>query len=506
MKVSVILTSYNHEAYIGESIESILQQTFEDFELLIYDDGSSDHSMDVIASYSDPRIRVIANPFNRGTGIIEYVVKNYAKGELVAVAHSDDYWEKDKLEKQVRYLAEHAEVAAVFTHVHVVGEDGTSYTDADGFYHHIFEQKNRSRYAWLRTFFYEGNCLCHPSVLIRRSAYEEFDMFPTALRQIPDFYMWIRLCLNREIYILEEKLSDFRVRRSERNTSAFRKDTSIRSSIEVHLILDQFLNLQDYDSFLRVFPEAKQFADPHSFIVRYAFARVCLLDDAPNYKKAYGLQLLYGLLQDEEQRAILEKTYQFGIRDFFALTGRSDVYGLYPNAYENCCSLYYDTGEGYSDQNRCFVSYELWMNPQTVQLCFQSPVPKGVCVKKLRMDPIEGEFVRCRLLEVKVNGREAVCTPLNALESRADGECFLTTDPNYEICTEAAEMETVELSFELERIPMQQVSRKMEEERVERRKELDHLNASVFQLQKEVEFRGRWFWRLRRRFGRNDPC
>ncbi|MBR3745689.1 MAG: glycosyltransferase family 2 protein, partial [Selenomonadaceae bacterium] len=106
-KVSVILTSYNHAAYISAAIESVLNQTFTDFELLIVDDGSTDNSREIIKQYNDPRIKFFLYEKNRGPVIaIDDALKS-AHGKYIAVHHSDDLWTLDKLARQVEFLDTH---------------------------------------------------------------------------------------------------------------------------------------------------------------------------------------------------------------------------------------------------------------------------------------------------------------------------------------------------------------------------------------------------------------
>ena len=153
MKVSIVLTSYNHERYIKESIESVLSQTFKDFELIIVDDCSNDNSWEIIESYTDPRIKAIRNSRNLRTEGVKRAIMNVASGEYIAIHHSDDLWKTDKLEKQVKFMEEEPEVSACFTWAEPIDEDGTPYQEENGFYYDVFEQPNRTRYEWLNYFF-----------------------------------------------------------------------------------------------------------------------------------------------------------------------------------------------------------------------------------------------------------------------------------------------------------------------------------------------------------------
>lgn len=97
--VTVLLTSYNHGDYIRGSIESILNQTFKDFELYIIDDCSSDNSWDIIQEYKDDRIIAIRHEKNEG-GCTTRALYSGFKGKYFAMAHCDDMWELDKLESK----------------------------------------------------------------------------------------------------------------------------------------------------------------------------------------------------------------------------------------------------------------------------------------------------------------------------------------------------------------------------------------------------------------------
>ena len=132
-KVSIGIPSYNHEKYISETIESILNQTFQDFEIIITDDGSSDNSLDVIKSISDPRIKLFVFDENQGAcKAVNNCIKN-SRGEYFAYVSSDDVWDKDKLEKQVKFLDENPHFPAVFTKVNIIDEDGKEFIDKNHF-------------------------------------------------------------------------------------------------------------------------------------------------------------------------------------------------------------------------------------------------------------------------------------------------------------------------------------------------------------------------------------
>jgi Glycosyltransferases involved in cell wall biogenesis len=124
-KVSVVLTSYNHEKYIKEAIDSVLNQTYTDFELIIWDDASTDNSWNIINCYNDKRIIKFRNEYNRrAVYAINNSISEVAKGEYIAIHHSDDVWEPAKLKKQVEFLDNNQGCGAVFTAASIIDDNG----------------------------------------------------------------------------------------------------------------------------------------------------------------------------------------------------------------------------------------------------------------------------------------------------------------------------------------------------------------------------------------------
>ncbi|MBT7038657.1 MAG: glycosyltransferase, partial [Bacteroidetes bacterium] len=257
-KVSVILPSYNHEKYLNEAIDSVLKQTFLDFDLILWDDASTDSSWSIIKGYSDTRIRAYKNkPEQRGFPS-RRIISEFPTSDYIAIHHSDDIWEPEKLEKQVAYLDENPDVGAVFTRAKLIDEDGLLFEDKSHPYYSVFEEPNRTRYEWLYHFFYKGNALCHPSVLIRKECYQEVGLYRYGMAQLPDFDMWVRLAMKYEIHVMPEKLIRFRIHRDESNSSGNRSDTRIRIQFEYLQVLENYREILSYSELVKIFPLAKK--------------------------------------------------------------------------------------------------------------------------------------------------------------------------------------------------------------------------------------------------------
>jgi len=102
--VSVVLPTYNRAHLVGGAIQSVLDQTYRDFEIIVVDDGSSDNTEEVIKSFSDPRIRYVRHQENRGGSAARNTGIKLAKGEFIAFQDSDDEWLSEKLDKQIKTI------------------------------------------------------------------------------------------------------------------------------------------------------------------------------------------------------------------------------------------------------------------------------------------------------------------------------------------------------------------------------------------------------------------
>jgi glycosyltransferase involved in cell wall biosynthesis len=123
--VSVIMPVYNVERYLAQSIDSVLAQTFQDFELIIVDDGATDGSASIYSAYDDPRIRIIRQK-NRGLAGARNTGIRSAKGAFIGLLDSDDIWRPDKLEKHIAHLCSRPDVGVSYSASEFIDEHGQS--------------------------------------------------------------------------------------------------------------------------------------------------------------------------------------------------------------------------------------------------------------------------------------------------------------------------------------------------------------------------------------------
>src|SRR5262249_8384172 len=205
--VSIVVTSYNYAHYIGQTIASVLAQTYDNWELIISDDASTDNSLEVIHSFTDPRITVIASETNEG-GASAYA-KAYAlcHGKFFTSLDSDDYIVLSKLEKQVQYLEKHPDVDIVGTCVLEVDATGRSLGDSaphQSWFNQGLDLNQPDHWIW-------QNHLCHSSALIRKAFHDRVGLTNPNLPYTGDYEFWVRcLIAGGHFHVLPEKLTYYR--------------------------------------------------------------------------------------------------------------------------------------------------------------------------------------------------------------------------------------------------------------------------------------------------------
>ena len=321
MKVSVLIASYNHENYVEDAIESVLGQTCTDFEIVLTDDASTDRTFELAQRAGGARINGVRAAANRGGSVTLNDCIARASGSYLAVLNSDDFFAPDKLRRQVEILDARPEVAAVFTHAGLVDEQGLAHPAGSA---NVFRQANRSRHAWLRRFFFEGNCLCHPSLMIRREVYSALGTYDPRYAQLPDFDMWIRICMQHEIHVIEEPLTHFRLRACGANANNSKPETLARIAWEYDQVIQHFKTPLPYEEFAATFPDLSLRKDEWNFAApRSALAKLAI--DVPNLAhRRLALELLHQLF-GELGADEMERRFGLPLNWFLQLTGTLNI-------------------------------------------------------------------------------------------------------------------------------------------------------------------------------------
>jgi glycosyltransferase involved in cell wall biosynthesis len=198
-KVTVLMPVYNGEKYLKEAVDSILDQSFKDYEFLIIDDGSTDGSGEIIKSYADPRIKVLENGENLGLVTTLNKGIELARGEFIARMDCDDVSLPERLEKQVRFMDSRLDVGVCGTWLRKIGSahDVVSYP---------VEDKD------IRWFLTINSMFAHPSVMLRHDLLTNHNLrYDANFPHAEDYELWTRIAKYCRLANLPEVLLLYRI-------------------------------------------------------------------------------------------------------------------------------------------------------------------------------------------------------------------------------------------------------------------------------------------------------
>ena len=237
--VSIIMPNYNGAKYIKETLDSVLTQTYTNWEVLFVDDYSSDNSIDLVNSYNEPRFKVFRNEKNKGAAASRNYALREAKGKWIAFLDADDLWLPDKLEKQLEFMTKN------------------DYHFSCTSYEHIDENSNSS-----------GVKVVSPKKIGRRKMYRYcylgcltvmYDAELVGLIQVDerlksrnDYAMWLKVSKHCVCYYLDKVLAKYRIRTNSLSHSGLKK--SIRNQYRLFRIGENMCAVRAlYHTFVNLF-------------------------------------------------------------------------------------------------------------------------------------------------------------------------------------------------------------------------------------------------------------
>lgn len=308
-KVSIVCRTYNHAKFIGYAINSVLAQTFQDFELVISDDCSSDDTVKIIESYKDTRIRLLKNKTNMGVVANLNKVLGATRGEYIAILDGDDFYDSQKLEKQVNFLDNNYEFGAVFSYIGFVDKEnkqcGSSLAE-------LINRPSKSRAEMLAEHFFHQNFLAFPTEMFRR----KFLMaFPENLIAMGDQNFHIHILLNAPIKVLEEPLTFYRILNDGSQTSTW--FTTLSNEIEKFFILDNYLHLKDLHLFEGIFKgHYEEYGEPTIEAIPYFVARIA---QSVSHLSPWGHYSLSKLFSSQSYFNYISQEYGLLYKDYVEL-------------------------------------------------------------------------------------------------------------------------------------------------------------------------------------------
>ena len=197
--VSVVIPTYNRKGVVERAISSVLGQTYQNFEILVVDDGSSDGTETALAHFrEDPRFHYEYQK-NKGQSAARNKAINAASGELIAFLDSDNFWKNDKLERQLTYWNDHKDFDILYSEGMTVDLSGN-----------VIEENapvtNRPTGNILKTLM-QWNCVTNNTVLVPKRCFQEMGGFNESLRIAEDYDLWLRFATRYTFIFHPEKVT-----------------------------------------------------------------------------------------------------------------------------------------------------------------------------------------------------------------------------------------------------------------------------------------------------------
>lgn len=239
--VSIIVPNYNHARFLPQRLDSILTQTFADFELIILDDASSDNSCEIIAGYlTDPRVRFHPNTKNSGSPFPQWNRGvSLARGEFVWIAESDDFAETDFLAALVPILREQPKLGFVYCQSRLVDEHGKGSNTFENWTADLDSQRwkssfvNDGRHECANFLIWKNTVPNASAVLLRRAAFLQAGGAAEEMRLCGDWMAWVRMLLISDVAFVPSCLNHFR-----------KHGAAVRETTSYHKLCDEQWTIQ----------------------------------------------------------------------------------------------------------------------------------------------------------------------------------------------------------------------------------------------------------------------
>jgi len=275
--VTVLMSVYNGEKYLCEAVDSILNQTFKDFEFLIINDGSTDGTAEIIKSYQDSRIKIINNEKNIGlTKSLNKGLK-FAKGEYIARMDADDISYPNRLEVQYEYMKSNSDLAICASSYEQINENGNTIKVIKGYL------ECEQLYYFL-TF---ANQLAHSTVFLRKSIILKLNGYDDKLIQSQDYDLWCRVSRIGKIVRIDEILLKLRIHQNNISSKYKNNQKYVANSVALRNI-KQICNDRVNAKAIEMLCESDReiFFDGiniHTLINNLIMLNNCIIDSAPAY-------------------------------------------------------------------------------------------------------------------------------------------------------------------------------------------------------------------------------
>lgn len=213
MLISIVVTSYNYQEYLSDTINSVILQTFKDWEMIVVDDASTDCSVKIIKEFvnNDNRIKLIENKENLGLKKSMQKGVEAASGEWIAFLESDDMWRKDYLEKKTSTINEYQDLGLIFNDVELFGDKHKTELLKPTFERNRkFLNKQKFPKNMFKDLNIQNRVVTFSSVMIKKTALQETN-WDVPVDKLLDWWLYIQIAYKNDFFYIPEKLTKWRI-------------------------------------------------------------------------------------------------------------------------------------------------------------------------------------------------------------------------------------------------------------------------------------------------------
>ncbi|WP_104719206.1 glycosyltransferase [Helicobacter pullorum] len=314
VKISILTPSFNHEKCIRFFLQSVLGQTFQNFELIIVDDCSWDKNLEEIKKFKDERIKLIRHDYNKGINATLNTAFENSSGEILVFCASDDMLERDALEK-IYQAFEETHIDVVYPGVKVIDENNVISQSKK------IEMRYKEPLEILNYMFFEGNCLMSVGMSIKRQVFRDIYPLPLGLCNHQDTFMHINLLLNgAKILFLQDEVILYRMVGDQTSISARKDVTLTRENLEIESLMDSFLRVKDIELLKKIFKNEIHNTGimPYEDTIKFFLGRMAL-DSPYRARQDWGYHKILEFYNDAINVKKLKERYNFVFKDYLGL-------------------------------------------------------------------------------------------------------------------------------------------------------------------------------------------
>ena len=317
-KFSILLITYNQANYIKETIDSILNQTYQNFEIILSDDCSTDNTIEIVRNINDERIKIISTPFNVGiNGNLNNAIVN-ATGEFLILLGGDDRLRLNYLET-LNKLFNKSNVDVIYPQLTSIDKDSNYIL---GKFEYYWKCPNRTKEEMLHYLFMIGNCVPSPGMCISREAISTLLPLNYSLINSQDYKMHADLLINGYKHkVLDDIYVDYRQFDDTKNISSNYEHIGEKRIIAEHsFLMDTFLRIQDIELLKSVFKKEIENTgiQPYENTIPFFLGQMALLSN-DNNKQNWGYKQIAKFISTFDNYNLVKELYNFDFKKFCAI-------------------------------------------------------------------------------------------------------------------------------------------------------------------------------------------